>query len=329
MLLPICLRQLVLRSLWLPLAASLLHAAAEPSVTLEPQAGRVRIEIDGSWFSDYIFADAPKPYLYPILAADGTRLNRDFPMADVEGESRDHNHHRSLWFGHGRVNGEDFWLENDRSGTIEQEAVLETTSGPVGVLRTSNRWVANDGTVVCTDERTLRIQPDAGGRLLDFDVTIHAARGPVVFEDTKEGTMSIRVAQWMNAATRVDRQNVPGPGHIINDAGLQGTDAWGKPANWVDYFADHEGKTYGIAIFDHPQNPRHPTWWHVRDYGLFAANPFGQHDFEGLRDQPHAGDFTIPAGDSVTFRYRFYFHNGGTEDAQVASHYRAYAQTAP
>jgi len=321
------LRKLIATVVWMPLlAASTAYPATTPEVTLTPLEDRVRIEINGTLFSDYIFAGSPKPYLYPIQAADGTRLNRDFPMAETEGESRDHRHHRSLWFGHGRVNGEDFWLENDRSGTIEQDTVLEASGGPIGLLRTRNRWVAKDGSIVCTDERTLRVQPDASGRLLDFEVTIHADHGPVVFGDTKEGTMSIRVAQWMNASTRVERQRVPGPGSFINEAGLRDTDAWGKRAGWVDYFAPHEGKTYGVAIFDHPQNPRHPTWWHVRDYGLFAANPFGQHDFERLRDQPHARDFTIPAGESATFRYRFYFHDGDTEAARVSDHYRDYAQ---
>ena len=53
-----------------------------------------------------------------------------------------------------------------------------------------------------------------------------------------------------------------------------------KRAAWVDYWAPIDGKTVGIAIFDHPENPRHPTWWHARYYGLVAANPFGIHDFE-------------------------------------------------
>ena len=60
-----------------------------------------------------------------------------------------------------------------------------------------------------------------------------------------------------------------------------------------------------MAIFDHPQNLRHPTWWQVRDYGLFAANPFGQHDFENLKDQPHIGDYTIPLALAWALRYRF------------------------
>jgi hypothetical protein len=85
------------------------------------------------------------------------------------------------------------------------------------------------------------------------------------------------------------------------------------------------GEVVGVAIFDHPQNPKHPTWWHVRGYGLFAANPFGQHDFE--KKEEGVGDITIPAGESLTFKYRFYFHKGDAEQGRVAGHYREYAAT--
>jgi hypothetical protein len=85
------------------------------------------------------------------------------------------------------------------------------------------------------------------------------------------------------------------------------------------------GKTVGIAIFDHPSNPRHPTTWHVRDYGLFAVNPFGIHDFE--KKPKGAGNLTIPAGKSVTFRYRFYIHSGTTEEAKVAERYEDYSKS--
>jgi hypothetical protein len=81
----------------------------------------------------------------------------------------------------------------------------------------------------------------------------------------------------------------------------------------------------GFAIMDHPTNPRHPTWWHVRDYGLFAANPFGQHEFEGLKDK-HAGDLKIPAGQSVTFRYRVIIHEGDEKTAEIARRYAEYAK---
>jgi hypothetical protein len=136
--------------------------------------------------------------------------------------------------------------------------------------------------------------------------------------------MAIRVAQWMTLPHKYEKRDLPGNGHLVTSTGHRDAAAWGKRADWCDYFAPHEGKVYGVAIFDHPQNFRHPTWWMARDYGLFGANPFGQHDYEGLKDQPHIGDYTIPAGGTLTLRYRFYFHLGDEVAAHVAAHYADY-----
>jgi len=112
----------------------------------------------------------------------------------------------------------------------------------------------------------------------------------------------------------------------VNAEGVKNDATWGKSSTWVDYHAPKNGKVYGVAMFDHPKNPRHPTWWHVRSYALFAANPFGKHDFEPEhKGNPKAGDLTIAAGDSVTFRWRFYFHMGDEKAGKVAERYKEYA----
>ncbi|HPY50992.1 MAG TPA: PmoA family protein, partial [Sedimentisphaerales bacterium] len=100
-------------------------------------------------------------------------------------------------------------------------------------------------------------------------------------------------------------------------------DTWAKRAAWCDYYGPVNGEVVGVAVFDHPSNPRHPTWWHVRDYGLYAANPFGIHDFE--KKPAGTGNLTIPAGQSVTFKWRFYFHKGNEIEGKVAEHFRQYA----
>jgi hypothetical protein len=307
------------------LGANAAAAANAPEVKLTPQADRVRIEIGGQLFSEYIFQGAMRPYFYPVLAADGTQLNRDYPMKkDVPGEEADHPHHRSLWFTHGAVNGVDFWA--DGKGKIVHDKLLETKSGPVGLLRVRSRWLAPDGKLVCTDETTVRVRATAAGRFLDYEVTVKATPdAPLVFGDTKEGSMAMRVAQWMTPTHKYQKKDVPGQGRIVNSEGVKDAAAWGKRATWVDYHAPRNGKTYGVAMFDHPQNPRHPTWWHVRDYGLFAANPFGKHDFENLKNEPKAGDLTVPAGGSLTLRYRLLFHEGDTAAAKIADHFRDYA----
>ncbi len=88
--------------------------------------------------------------------------------------------------------------------------------------------------------------------------------------------------------------------------------------------ARYNDEIIGIAIFDNPQNPKHPTWWHVRDYGLFAANPFGVSDFE--HKPKGTGNITIPEGESLTFKYRIYIHKGNHEQGKVAEHYKEYAE---
>src|ERR1043165_3978697 len=288
------------------LVAPVLRAAG--TVKLTPQEDRVRVEMDGQLFTEYITKGGPFPYSYPVLAPDGTQLNRDFPMKKTEGEEDDHPHHRSLWFTHGAVSGVDFWSESAKRGRIVNDSVTTSTKNGVGIIQARNRWVCPDGTLACTDDTTLRFQAIPDGRLIDFEVTIHATDDkPTVFGDTKEGSMAIRVAQWMTAPHKFKNTQVETKGVIINDSGQTQTAAWGKKSSWVDYHAEKDGKVYGIAMFDHPQNPRHPTWWHVRDYGLFAANPFGQHDFESVRNNPKLGEMAVPAKGSVTFRWRFYF----------------------
>ena len=262
-------------------------APATPAIKLTRLSDRVRVEIGDQLFTEYYFKGAPRPFLHPILAADGTQLTRDFPMRATEGEETDHPHHRSLWFTHGAVNGVDFWTEGSGKGTIVNDSVEQHADAKVGTIKSTNRWIGPDGKLVCTDETVIQFSSVAEGRFLDYQVTINAlADQPLVLGDTKEGSMAIRLAQWMTMPHNYQKRPVDGQGHAVNDSGVRDAEAWGKRAAWVDYHAPRNGQIYGVAIFDHPTNPRHPTWWHVRDYGLFAANPFGQHDFEGTKEKP-------------------------------------------
>jgi hypothetical protein len=325
----------VVALLFIALFSSLRAADSASVVKLTTLADRVRVEIDGQLFTEYVFGDgATRPYCYPILAVDGTPLTRDFPMKQTEGEDTDHPWHRSLWFAHSMVNGVDFWNEGTgdagRSpkdkGKTAHDVLVETAGGATGVIRARNRWLAPDGKLVCTDERTLRFRGTAGVRMIDYEVTWHALPDkPLLIGDNKDGTMAVRLAQWMTMPHKYKKQDLPGNGHIVTSTGARDAGAWGKRADWCDYHAPHEGKVYGVAIFDHPQNLRHPTWWMARDYGLFGANPFGQHDYENLKDQPHIGDYTIPAGGSLTLRYRFVFHTGDEQAARLAELYADYA----
>lgn len=301
-------------------------AAKKSGVQISELPDRLRVEINGKLFTEYYFKDVPRAFCYPLLGPGGIAMTRNWPMKEAPAEDCDHPHHRSLWFTHGNVNGTDFWSETKEFGKIVHQKFTKISSGEKeGVIVSRNEWVARDGSVACTDERTLRIynRPDSE-RLFDFEITIHAGKSDATFGDTKEGSMALRLAETMRL--KPNKENIGKPsGHIVNSEGVRDADTWGKRAAWCDYYGPVEGKILGAAIFDHPSNPRHPTWWHVRDYGLFAANPFGQHDFEKLPDKT-AGQIVIPAGKSVTFRYRFYLHEGDEKAGKVAERYAEFSK---
>lgn len=324
----------------------------EPATPANPLGVRItktndhlRVELNGKFFTEYFYKNVPRPFCYPIIGPAGVAMTRNFPMHDVPGEETDHPHHRSLWFAHAPVNGVDMWTERSVSGRIVHRGFVDISSGVnTGLIKTMNDWVGPDKKVLCSDEQTLRFYPckDNSTITLDFEITIKASNGDVTFGDSKEGSFAIRVAESMRVLKPAKRgeKAQPGQGRIVLSTGEQDDGAsaaaakdakreavtWGKRAAWCDYSGPVEGKTVGFAIMDHPGNPRHPTWWHVRDYGLFAANPFGQHDFENLKD-PHAGDLKIPAGQSVTFRYRVVIHEGDVQAARITDRYEEYVKT--
>ncbi len=306
-------------------------ATAKPGVQITAHTNRLRVEINGQLFTEYYFTNVPRPFCYPLLGPGGLPMTRNYPMQSPEGEEHDHLHHRSFWFGHGLVNGQNFWTEQDAFGRqVHQQFTAIESGADCGVIKSENHWVAGDGQLICTDDRVLRIyaRPDHE-RVFDFEITLHAGAKPLLLGDTKEGMFAIRIAESMRLtkpAAKGAKKGEPGEGHIVNSEGVRDAAAWGKRAAWVDYVGPVAGKSVGVAIFDHPTNPHHPPWWHARDYGLLAANPVGQHDFENLPDH-EAGNLVIPAGQHATFRYRIYLHEGDATQARVAERFNDYALT--
>jgi hypothetical protein len=294
-------------------------SASGKVVSITTRSNRLTVEFDGQLFTEYFYKDVPRPYCYPVLGPGHVPVTRHWPLEDIPGEEHDHPHHRSFWYTHGDVNGVDFWTEAPGAGKIVHRRFKRIqSSGGRGVIESENDWVAADGRVICRDTRMLTFQSAGGNYFVDFDITLHPEGRDLVLGDTKEGTMAIRVAETM----RVTHGKQPGAGHIVTSAGDRDVAAWGKRAAWCDYYGPVENSTQGIAIFDHPNNPRHPTWWHVRDYGLFAANPFGVHEFE--KKPAGTGALVVLREKTVTFRYRFVFHEGSTESADVAGLYSRY-----
>lgn len=303
-------------------AAALLWTAtlsAQVKVTQAP--GRILVEIDGKPYTTFFLApDGNKPYFYPLSTASGEVVTRHFPMENVPGETHDHPHHRGLFFSHGDINGVNFWATEPGSketnkGRMVVRKIVKTEGGEKsGTIRVVFEGQDPHGKALMTETRTITFNSDPRLRVIDYEIEVD----PLVkltFTDTKEGTFGIRLATSMTE----DKG-----GRMVNAEGKETEkNVWGKRSPWVDYSGLVSGRTVGVAIFDNSNNPRHPSYWHSRAYGLHAANPFGVHDFTG--DKTKDGSMTIEPGQPVRFRYRVVIHDGDTKESRIAELWRQYA----
>ena len=320
----------------LALCTTALPASAQVKLSQTPE--QIAVEIDGKPFTVFYIAgkDLNRPYLHPLRSASGTIVNRSFPAGQIPGESTDHPHHAGLFYGHGDVNGYNYWaIQNvptpaskadSTMGRIVLKQVVSVKSGKEsGSVDVVFNWLKPDGKPLLTETRKMTFYAHPTLRIIDFDFDL-AAIEKVVFRDTKEGTFAMRMATPLEEPPLKGKASgPPRTGKLINaQGGEREANVWGKRSEWVDYSGDLDGERVGVVMMDHPDNPRHPTYWHSRGYGLHSINPFGVSDF--LNDKTQNGSLTLEPGQHVRFRYRVIIHPG-RGPARLAELYQDYAKT--
>src|SRR3981081_608048 len=188
--------------LLLVLAALSLNA----QVKIARGTDRISVEIDGKPYTEYFLsADGNKPYVYPLRTASGILVPRHFPMEEVAGETKDHPHHRGMFFAHGDINGVNFWatepnIKAPNKGSMVLKKVVETKGGAKsGTIKAVFDGLDPEGKPMMTETRTLTFYPGLELRMIDFEIHIDALR-QLKFGDTKEGTFGIRLATPLSEA---------------------------------------------------------------------------------------------------------------------------------
>ncbi|HEX6464491.1 MAG TPA: PmoA family protein [Vicinamibacterales bacterium] len=332
------------------LAVTMTAYAAQPNhvqLTVDQSAKRVDITIDGKPFTSYIWPDTvKKPVLYPIRDANGTLVTRGWPMDPRPGERVDHPHHVGLWLTYENVNGIDFWNNSDaikpadapKMGTILHRRIVRTMSGERGELVTESDWVLHDSTTLLHEQTEFVFRGDATSRAIDRITTLTALDKKVSFADAKDGMLGMRVARQLELpSTKAEvftdisgrKTDVPKldntgiTGNYLTSEGKQGNDAWGTRGRWCVLTGKIGNDTVSVGILDHPDNPGYPTYWHARDYGLFAANPLGQKVFSNGKETLN---FALEPKQSVTFRYRILIVDGGITAERADREQKAFAK---
>jgi hypothetical protein len=292
----------------------------------------IDVKIDEKLFTTFRWPDnVCKPILYPIFTLSGIEITRGYPVNPRPGERVDHPHQTGMWLTYGNVNGYDFWgngsrglgTTNENGGIIKHEKINKLKDGKgKALLVTQGKWVDPAGRELLKEDTEYHFIKKKETLFIDRITTLTATNGDISMPDTKEGMFGIRVARQLELPStgmvniygkNGETEKIEGgsdetvTGNYLSSEGASGIEVWGTRARWMDLYGIAGSEKISLIICDHPDNPGFPTYWHARGYGLFAANPLGWKDFtKGEKEM----NFSIPGGESVTFRYRVMIHSG-------------------
>lgn len=325
-------------------------AQSEVKMVDNEKEQRVDVMIGGQPFTSYMYpATIKKPVLYPLTTVKGTIITRGFPLEPRPGERIDHPHHVGMWFNYGDVNGLDFWNNSDsiaadkRSGygTIVHKKINKTTNGKdKGELDITAEWVSPEGSALLREDTKFIFSGDANSRSVERITTLTALDKEVSFKDNKEGMLGIRVARQLEhpsdkpelftdasgKVTNVPSMNNEGvSGMYHSSEGKQGDDVWGTRGKWVNLTGNINGENISVVVMDHPKNVGHPTYWHARGYGLYAANNLGQKAMSNGKEELN---FKLAPRKSVTFRHKVMIHSGDQlQEGQLKTAYQKFSSS--
>ena len=318
--------------------------AQSVKVVEQKEKQQLDVYVGDQLFTSYCYWDSQKkPILYPLQTAKGTVVTRSYPIAKVAGERTDHPHHVSVWFNYGNINGVDFWnnsggRNSEKMGTIRHQAVKAIRNGKAKAeLDVTMDWIMPNGSKVLQQDETIIFRGGKDLRVIDRIITLTAQKETVVFGDSKEGALGIRVARSLEEPSTqplifTDEQGNPTKVAVLDNTGVAGVylssegqvgekNTWGKKAKWMSRSGNVRGEEVVLAILDHPKNPLYPTYWHNRGYGLFAANPFGAKEFTGGAT---VLNYTLSPGQSTKMRFRILLHSGKLTATQTEALYQQF-----
>jgi hypothetical protein len=272
---------------------------------------QISIQRDGVEITRAHFgSDLKRPFLFPVQGPSGKTLTRLGAPSDPDG----HRHHNSVWISHKDVNNVDFWGDYSKiQGIIAHQRVEKLTDGDASAsFTTLNHWLDPDRKVLLIERRRITVQPLPNNEWMMFIDSQCEGPADVTFGKTPFGFLAVRVAKTMGVRD--------GGGTMRNsEGGLNEKGIFWKQAKWVDCSGptsrDSKQPPEGITLFDHPKNPSHPSYFHVRDDGWMGAS------------FSHEAPYALPKGKSLRLRYALYVHSGEPSPASLETRWADFAKS--
>lgn len=235
-----------------------------------------------------------RPNFFPVFSPSGRLVTTSSAYR--------YNHHRSIFIGHAKVNGINFFHDNNHVRDDLGDVLIEshesnTTDSSIG-LKTKNNWTTKAGALYLKEDRDIVWTPGDQVHVLDISSSLVSQIGDVVFEKDTHSFIGVRVA---------DTMDVEDGGRVVNSKGLVNEEeAMGQHADWLDYSGTVVDKSVGVTLMPHPDNP--PSPYFVRNYGTILSN------------FTLDGPYTLKDGDTLLQRFRILVHEGTADDVDINSY---------
>jgi len=281
-----------------------------PRMQVVPQPyDQASFQRDGVELTRYHFGPGlNRPFLFPVIGPSGRLLTRMGHPHDPES----HSHHNSVWVSHHDIDGTNFWSDAGK-GKIRHVRIVEfVDSDERASLLAENEWTDGDGRVLLLEMRRITVVPLAGGEwLLKIDIEFIPRARPATLGKTPFGMIGVRMAKTIGVND--------GGGTIRNSEGaVNEKEVLWKRAKWVDYSGPvTSSRIEGITLFDHPDNPNFPSYFHVRNDGWMGASL----TFDGaMETNPHQ---------SLRLRYGLYVHRDIKRTKAINSTWQRFIKIRP
>ena len=238
-----------------------------------------------------------RPYLHPLQSPDGKSVMTEFSPGH-------HKHQTGIYWGITDLNGRDFF--HHPGGDYWKRVMIK----PVVPHGTEVSWftlyhmLGADGHPIMLEKQHWSMRENGGRFVLSLEWTAEAVTDLTIGQRPYGGLFTRM--PWRDGMD----------GRIVNSTGQKGVAADGQRANWIDIGLKLDGRDdeAHISILDHPRNDGHPLHWRIDNQ--FGAGP----------SRAISGSWTIPNGQSVTFRHQLIVYVGAFDAVQSDDFWKAYAE---
>lgn len=294
------------------LGACAVARAEAPAFSWQQSATNLALLNHGKTVWQAVFDPAqPKAYVHPLATLDGAELTARSPA--------DHPWHRGLWWAWKYINHTNYWEEDKKTGLCAGRTVI-TRARPVVSPDFSARveldlaYHVPGQPPVMTEHRVLQFSAPAadGSYSLDWSAAFKVLQ-PVVLERTPPTKTS---GGYAGLSLRFPKAFVPTWKFLTSDGKTVAAEANGDKLRWVDFSGPApDGAPAGIAIFDHPSNPRYPNNWYLNQSHPFFSPAI-----------VYAAPMECKAGEEIKLRYRILVHPGAGAAASLDAAFQEFSK---